>query len=273
MNPIAVEHPLDAPFVSPQVALTPPARLGLSPRRLAAGAFQFVLHLVEDRFPNWAHVRHQAKWEKKWANPEYQPFWRTEQPQKEFVEAIGDGWLPKNTWIYDIGCGAGETSRWLSEQGLHILGFDFSAAAIAICRRLVDPTADKVRFAVVDICAEEMPLPPTGAVVDRGCFHQIKAKFRPTYVRNAARLTAPGGHFLLLAATYQRDGYRNNRHACTEDKLADEVKQLFRQYFRVERIEPAVINTADDGAGMPAVAFWMVREEGEVTSESAEVAA
>ena len=267
MNTRASERPVTVSFVPLPVAPTPPARLGLSPRRLAAGAFHLGERLVEDRFPRWSHIRHQARWERKWARPDYKPFWRTEQPQKELVEAIGNGWLPKDCWVYDIGCGAGETSRWLSEQGLHTLGLDFSAAAIDICRRLINTHEDILRFEVVDMCAEEMPLPPTAALVDRGCFHQIKTKFRQAYVRNAARLTAPGGHLLLIAATYQHDRYQNNPHACSEDKLAREVEQLFREYFQVERIEPATINTNDGGPGMPAVAFWMVRQETQVRAE------
>jgi len=91
--------------------------------------------LVEARFPSWSRARRQARWERKWARPNYKPFWRTEEPQKEIVEAIESGWLPKEGWVYDIGCGSGETSRWLSQQGVHAFGLDFSAAAIEICRR------------------------------------------------------------------------------------------------------------------------------------------
>lgn len=259
MNTCTIPHPLALNVPAPAPTAQP--RPGISPRRLIGGAFKLIQKLLEDRFPNWSHVRHQARWERKWARPDYQPFWRTEEPQKEFVEAISSGWLPKDRWVYDIGCGAGESSYWLSEQGLHTLGLDFSAAAIDLCRRLITDGKDNLRFEVVDMCADEMPLEPTAALIDRGCFHQIAEHFRPAYVQSAARLTEPGGHFLLLAATYQRDGYRNNRHACSEADLAQQVEQLFRQYFTIERTEPTTINTTDGGEGMPAVAFWMVRHE------------
>jgi SAM-dependent methyltransferase len=214
---------------------------------------------IEDRFPNWGHVRHQARWERKWARPDYNPFWRTEEPQKEFVEAIETGWLPKDRWVYDIGCGAGESSRWLHQQGLRTLGLDFSAAAIDICRRDAGDANDRLRFEVIDMCADEISLEPTAAIIDRGCFHQIPDHFRPAYVRNAARLMEPGGHFLLIAGTFQREGYTDNPHACTEDELCEQVERLFRDDFTIERAEAAGISPADGGEPMPAVAFWMVR--------------
>jgi len=260
MNTCTIPQPITLDLMALPQSVRPRVRLrhAISPGRLIKGFFKLFQCLLESRFPNWSHVRHQARWERKWARPDYNPFWRTEDPQKELVEAIETGWFPKEDWIYDIGCGAGESSRWLGEQGLSTLGLDFSAAAIDICRRLAGNN-ERLRFEVIDICAEEMSLKPAAAMLDRGCFHQIPEHFRPAYVRNAARLIQPGGHFLLIAATYQRDGYRSNPHARSEEKLGQEVEQLFRQHFQIERTEPTTINTSDRGEGMPAVAFWMSR--------------
>jgi hypothetical protein len=109
------------------------------------------------------------------------------------------------------------------------------------------------------MCAEQIPLEPAAAMIDRGCFHQISEHFRLAYVRNAARLIKSGGHFLLIAGTYQRDGHRSNRNARSKEDLCQEIGQLFQQYFRIERIQPTTINASDGSAGMPAVAFWMSR--------------
>ena len=72
---------------------------------------------VESFFPDWSHRRQRAKWERQWANPEYNPFWKTEEPQKELIEAINSGWFPKGQLVIDVGCGKGQVSRWLAEQG------------------------------------------------------------------------------------------------------------------------------------------------------------
>lgn len=250
-----VPHHIATDLIAPPQ--NPPSRRAISPGRLIRGALGLFRGLIEKLFPKWSHVRHQARWERKWARPDYKPFWRTEEPQKEFVEAIQTGWLPKEGWIYDIGCGAGESSRWLIERGLRIFGLDFSAVAIEICRRAAGDT-DRSRFEVVDMCAEEMPLEPAAAMIDRGCYHQIPENFRPAYVRNAARLIKPGGHFLLIAATLQREGHCN-RFGRSEQKLCREVEHLFQQYFRIERVRPTTMSTSHRGVTMPAVAFWMSR--------------
>ncbi len=93
-------------------------RFAISPRRLVKS----LNGLIEDRFPNWSHLRHRDRWERKRARPGFQPFWRTEEPQKEWVEAIESGWFAKDDTVYDLGCGAGESTRWLNRCGFSALG-------------------------------------------------------------------------------------------------------------------------------------------------------
>jgi SAM-dependent methyltransferase len=219
---------------------------------------------LEDWLPNWGHNYRRRKWERKWANPAYQPFWRTEKPQKELLEAIGSGWFRKDRWVYDIGCGAGETSRWLTEQGFSALGFDFSPAAIEICREMAGPTNERLRFEVLDICADQLNLEPTANIIDRGCFHAIPKGLRHVYARNVARMSEPGAHFLLISATYQQGNYALNPNASSPEQLREEGRQLFTPYFAIERVEPALLNAVDNNEPMPAVAFWMVRNEEQV---------
>ena len=259
-------HPTKYSRILPQMRQT---LLATERLPLAQAARKLFRHLIDNRFPRWSHVCHQARWERKWACPDYNPFWRTEEPQNELVEAVQAGWFPQEGWIYDIGCGAGESSRWLSQRGLHTLGLDFSAAAIEICQRFAGDNG-RSRFVVVDMCAEQIPLEPAAAMIDRGCFHQISEHFRLAYVRNAARLIKSGGHFLLIAGTYQRDGHRSNRNARSKEDLCQEIGQLFQQYFRIERIQPTTINASDGSAGMPAVAFWMSRHV-DLTAQACEV--
>ena len=115
---------------------------------------------IEQRFPNWAHQRQRKKWERQWANPEYNPFWKTEQPQKELVEAIESDWFQKGQRVIDVGCGNGEVSRWLAEQGFPVLGIDYSAAAIDNCRRLSAGQGKPISFEVADLCDDASALTP-----------------------------------------------------------------------------------------------------------------
>ena len=79
---------------------------------------------IEQMLPNWIHRRHRNRSERKWLDPEFSPFLKNAQPQKELVDAMGSGWLPKNRRIIDVGCGNGNVSRWLAAQGFAVLGLD-----------------------------------------------------------------------------------------------------------------------------------------------------
>jgi SAM-dependent methyltransferase len=215
---------------------------------------------IEQRFPNWAHRRHRHKWERQWANPEFSPFWKTDQPQRELVEAIASGWFSKNQRVVDVGCGNGEVSRWLAGQGYPVLGIDYSAAAIENCRRFSAGQANAPTFEVTDLCSPDLRLEPAASLVDRGCCHRIAESFLPVFAQNIARATIAGGHFLLLHGTFQQTRFLHYRGARSERELRDHVETVFGNDFTIERAEPAVINAIDDQEAMPAVAFWMVRK-------------
>ena len=215
---------------------------------------------VEQRFPNWAHRRHHHKWERKWADPEYNPFWKTDRPQKELVEATSSGWFAKNQRVIDVGCGNGEVSWWLAEQGYTVLGLDYSAAAIDNCRRRSAGTSNAPTFEVADFCSTSLRLEPAGSVIDRGCFHRIAENSRPIFALNIAAATVEGGHFVLLAGTFQHPQFLHYPYVRSERELREHVEEIFGRYFAIERAEPGVINAAEGEQAMPAVAFWMVRK-------------
>ena len=222
---------------------------------------------IEQLFPNWTHRRHLHRWERQWINPEFNPFWKTDQPQKELVEAIDSGLFPKNQRVIDVGCGNGQVSRWLAGQGFAVLGLDYSAAAIENCRRLSAGHPNAPIFKVADLCREDLRLEPVFSLVDRGCFHRIVGNLRHLFAQNIARATVEGGHFLLLAGTFKDARVVNYSGVRSEQKLREHVGEIFGDHFLIERAEPALINAVDGQEGMPAVAFWMVRKSKSATSD------
>lgn len=215
---------------------------------------------IEQLFPNWTHRRHRHRWDHQWLNPEFSPFWKTDQPQKELVEAIGSGWFPKNQRVIDVGCGNGEVSRWLAAQGFGVLGLDYSAAAIESCRRLSAGHPNAPIFEVADLCDEDLRLEPAFSLIDRGCFHRIVGNLRPVFAQNIAHATVEGGHFLLLAGTFQDPRVVNYSGVRSEQQLRQHVGEIFGNHFIIERVEPALINARVGQEATPAVAFWMVRK-------------
>jgi SAM-dependent methyltransferase len=222
---------------------------------------------IEQLFPNWTHERRRRRWERRWGNPEFIPLFKTEQPQKELVEAINSGWFPKNQRIIDVGCGSGEVSRWLASQGFTVLGLDYSSAAIENCRRLSAGHPNAPIFKVADLCREDLRLEPAFSLVDRGCFHRIVGKLRPDFAQNIASTTAEDGHFLLLASTFQDARVVNYRGVRSERQLREHVGEIFGKQFIIERAESGVINASEGRNAMPAVAFWMVRKSKSATSD------
>ena len=144
--------------------------------------------------------------------------------------------------------------------GFSVLGLDYSAAAIENCRRLSAGHPNAPIFEVADLCREDLRLEPVFSLVDRGCFHRIVANLRHVFARNIARATLEGGHFVLLAGTFQDPRVVNYGGVRSEGQLRGHVAEIFDDYFAIERAEPALINAVAGQEPMPAVAFWMVRK-------------
>lgn len=220
---------------------------------------------TERQFPDWTHRRHLQKWDRQWNNPKFSPFWKTDEPQKEILEAIATGWFSKTQRTIDVGCGNGEVSRWLANHGFSVLGIDYSAAAIENCRRLSVGQPNAPAFQVADLCLPGLQVEAAGNLIDRGCFHRIADNFLAVFAKNIARATVGGGHFLLLSGTFQRSDFAHYRGARSEEQLRDHVERIFGAYFTIERAESAVINATKGEDAMPSVAFWMSRKSDAAT--------
>src|SRR6185437_5012374 len=75
-----------------------------------------------------------------------------------FKDHHGDSWwqkeadylislLPQQATILDIGCGAGDKTKYLLQKGLQVTGADFSEKMVEIARREVP----RARFEVLDL--------------------------------------------------------------------------------------------------------------------------
>jgi SAM-dependent methyltransferase len=215
---------------------------------------------TEQIFPKWMHRRHRHIWERKWANPEFRPLWKTDQPPRELVDAIESGWFPKDQRVIDIGCGNGEVSRWLAGQGLAVLGLDYSTEAIKNCRRLSAGRPNAPAFEFADLCQKDLRLEPAFSLIDRGCFHRIVRKLRSSFAQNIARITVKDGHFLLIAGTFQDPRVVHYGGVRSDRQLREHVEEIFGNYFTIKRADTTAIKAVAGQEGKPAVAFWMVRK-------------
>ena len=121
---------------------------------------------------------------------------------RELVDAVESGWFPKDQRVIDMGCGNGEVSRWLADQGLTVLGL-ITVQRHQNCRRLSAGQPNAPAFEFADLCQKNLRLEPAFSLIDRGCFHRIVGKLRSIFAQNIARITVKDGHFLLIAGTFQ----------------------------------------------------------------------
>ena len=94
----------------------------------------------------------------------------------------------------DVGCGAGTYTRWLNEQGLHVVGLDYSQPTLTKARGRTSPE--------IPLCAGDATrLPFADATFDGAlCFGVLQAVSDSTpVVRELARILKPRGELWIDA--------------------------------------------------------------------------
>jgi SAM-dependent methyltransferase len=129
----------------------------------------------------------------------------------------------------DLGCGTGTNVLYLVQHGWFATGVDFSSRAIEAARRKADWTSGAT-FVEGDVSrlAELGVEGPFDLALDVGCFHGLPIRRRDDYAREVARVTRPGGRFLLFAF-----GPRGRAGATREP----EVRRRFGPAFELDRVE------------------------------------
>lgn len=95
--------------------------------------------------------------------------------------------------LIEIGCGPGQVSRFLRDQGATISGVDLSPAMVEQARRF-NPD---IPFAIGDMTALALENGSIGAIVAFYAIVNLAAEMRQTAFREMARVLTPGGHLLL----------------------------------------------------------------------------
>ena len=144
----------------------------------------------------------------------------------------------------DLGCGSGANVVFLAEHGYDATGVDFSPVALDKGRALAADhgVVDRTHFVEADLTA------PTiqgidglyDLVVDYGTIDDFKGDKRLAIARHPARLTRPGGHFLMWCFYASKselplvrfDGPSKLSGAITPG----EEQALFRYDFSIERL-------------------------------------
>ena len=169
--------------------------------------------------------------------------WDIGRPQRAFVEAaeaIRDR-------VIDIGCGTGDLSLWLAEQGRTVTGVDFLDKPLEAARQKAAERGLSVNFLQMDaVAVGELP-ERFDAATDCGLFHTFDDAGRTAYVAALTRLLEPGARLFVLCFADAEPGTHGPRRVSEQ-----ELRAAFANGWQVETIEPAHFEVVP---GIPGAEF------------------
>ena len=175
-----------------------------------------------------------SHWDSMYAqSPETIP-WEIASPPHDLVDAL-EKTVVTPCRALDVGCGSGNYSIYLARQGFDVVGIDYSPEAIQIAQQRAHDANVSVRFQVVDMTKESIPLQQTfDFIFDYSILHHIAPNDVTTYVHNEMSLLNPGGKLLLICYSEKDEDARGLGSAVGKYgnvmyyRTADEIRAMYK---------------------------------------------
>ena len=148
----------------------------------------------------------------------------------------------------DLGCGTGKNAVYLARHGWEAVGVDISLIAILQARWRAFAADARCQFHQADVTDLHFLEDPFDLALDIGCLHSLPLGDRESYAAEVARLTRPGGWYMLYAFT-PRPPDSPARGIAPEG-----VEALFSPAFRIARQEGG-----EDPTGPSSAWYWLRR--------------
>lgn len=180
------------------------------------------------------------------------PPWDIGRPQPAFLALAESGALVGS--VLDVGCGTGEHGLMAAALGLDTTGVDLAEVAIASARAKAEDRGLSARFLVWDA----LDLPGLGqqfdTVLDCGLYHIFDDDDRPQFLTGLRGAVRPGGRYFMLCFSDRQPGDWGPRRIPEA-----ELRENFADGWRIDSLEPAVIEITIDPAGAQAWLAAMTR--------------
>lgn len=137
--------------------------------------------------------------------------------------------------VFDLGCGAGETSVYLAKQGAIVTALDISPEMVAVGRRLAEKHGVKVEF--LTGVAEKLPFPDGhfDAVFGNGVLHHVD--LIPA-LREIKRVLKDGGKAAFIEPLKHNPVIDVYRRLAKDNRTPDEFPLGFGDFERMKEIFP-----------------------------------
>ena len=106
----------------------------------------------------------------------------------------------------DIGCGTGDNSIWLAQNGFEVTGTDTSDIALGKAKEKASNANAECVFILADFLNDKIEGAPFGFAFDRGCFHSFGSEDdRKRFAQNVAAYLGEAGLWLTLVGSTDED--------------------------------------------------------------------
>ena len=176
------------------------------------------------------------------------PAWDIGRPQPAFDRLATAGNLAGR--VLDVGCGTGEHALMAASLGFEAVGVDASTRAIELAKTKAVERGIAARFVVADALRLVDLGEEFDTVLDCGLFHVLDDGERVRYVASLAAVVPRSGSVHVLCFSERQPGDWGPPRV-----TQDELRGAFATGWRIESIQPAVIDLTWDAAGALA---WQV---------------